>query len=389
MGQNRTGLLAAIVILGILIAIVGGAVMGGLVGYYVVRSNPVGVQAPQPSEKVSAVGQAQPTTSATAAAQQNVTITEDSAIIQAVKKVEPAVVTVVSTLSTTRPTQRVAPQASGSGVVVDARGYIITNNHVVDGARRIDIIFSDSSKLEAKLVGSDAISDIAVLQVSKVPAVAGFGDSDMLQLGQIAIAIGSPLGNYRGSVTVGVISGLKRKVTGATQENLIQTDAAINHGNSGGPLVNAAGQIVGINTLVVRDTQSGDIAEGLGFAIPSNTVKMVFDQLVSKGKIEYPYLGIVYSDITAQAAAEQNLPVQAGALITGVTAGTPAAKAGVQEGDIVTAINGQILNEGTTLRTVLFQYKPGDTLTLSVVRGTQKLDIKVQTTVRPPDQGQP
>jgi len=171
--------------------------------------------------------------------------------------------------------------AEGSGVIIDAQGHILTNAHVVQGATKLEVVFNDGSTTSAQLVGADATKDIAVLQVSgNVPAYLTLGDSSALQLGETVIAIGSPLGTYSGSVTVGVVSGLDRSVQGASQDHLIQTDAAINSGNSGGPLLNLNGEVIGINTLVVRQTNSGDIAEGLGFAIPSNTLATVVMQIL-------------------------------------------------------------------------------------------------------------
>jgi 2-alkenal reductase len=176
-------------------------------------------------------------------------------------------------------------------------------------------------------------------------------------------------------------------------EGLIQTDAAINHGNSGGPLVNLRGEVVGINTLVVRGgSLSGDQAEGLGFSVPSKTVRQVSDQLIKTGKVEYPYLGISYSMIDADTAAQENLPVQNGALIgatagnqAGVVPGTPAAEAGLQDGDIITAVGGTKLDSNTSLRGALMQHKPGDKVTLDVLRGGQTLTLDVTLATRPVD----
>jgi 2-alkenal reductase len=179
-------------------------------------------------------------------------------------------------------------------------------------------------------------------------------------------------------VTVGVVSALNRTVPGASSEGLIQTDAAINHGNSGGPLVNLRGEVIGINTLVVRGSGSTpDQAEGLGFSIPSNMVKTVSDKLIADGKIVYPFLGVQYGMIDAETAAEENLPVQAGAIVGEVQAGQPAAKAGLQNGDIITAIDGQKLGGDVTLRGMLLQHKPGDTVNLTVLRDgkTQTFDV--------------
>ena len=168
---------------------------------------------------------------------------------------------------------------SGTGFFITDQGYILTNNHVVEGTKEVNIILSDGTDQKATIVGTDIYSDIAVLKTDgDIPAVAKLGNSDVLQPGESVIVIGSPLGNFKNTVTVGVVSATGRSIdtgNGYQIEDLIQTDAAINHGNSGGPLVNLAGQVVGINTLVVRNTNSGDVAEGLGFAIPVNTAQAV------------------------------------------------------------------------------------------------------------------
>ncbi len=377
MNRGRTSLLVVLVVLGVLVGIIGGAVTGGIVGFYVARSN-----TPAPAQvfaqPISANTQAAPPLVPPAVT--NLTVTENSAVIDAVKKVQPAVVTVINTLNTGRISPFGRPQASGSGVAFDSKGYIVTNNHVIEGARTIEVVFANGARMEAKLIGADPVMDLAVIQVSQVPAVAPFGDSNALQLGETAIAIGSPLGSYRGSVTVGVISGLRRRV--GSMEDLIQTDAAINHGNSGGPLLNAAGQIIGINTLVVRDSSSGDIAEGLGFSIPSNTVKFVTESLIAKGRVEYPFIGISYTD-APDAFSERNLTYNGGILVSCVSSGTPAEQAGIRANDVVTAINGDPINEDHSLRSLLSKYKPGDTITMTVLRGNQSLNISLKLTARP------
>ena len=170
-------------------------------------------------------------------------------------------------------------------VIIDDKGYIITNNHVIEGGKSTQVIYSDGSKVDATVVGADTLADIAVLKVEgKVPAVAAIGDSNALEPGQTAIAIGSPLGDFRGTVTVGVISAVNRRV--GPMQGLLQTDAAINNGNSGGPLINNTGQVIGINTLVVRATNEGNVAEGLGFAIPSNQVRQIVDHRLHHARPE-------------------------------------------------------------------------------------------------------
>lgn len=388
----------ALLVLGILIGVIGGGVMGGVVGMVVAGSHPTVVLPTTNAELASAKTTNPPAISS------RLSVTEDSAIIDTVKKSEPAVVTVINTLQSGAqqsprqqdpfgPNNPFGPNgpsganiAEGSGVIIDNSGHIITNNHVVDGARQLDVVFNDGTKVTAQLVGTDPISDIAVLKVSgQVPAFLALGDSSTLQLGETAIAIGSPLGSYRGSVTVGVVSGLNRSVEGSGQEDLIQTDAAINHGNSGGPLLNLAGQVVGINTLVVRDTTSGDAAQGLGFAIPSNTVSGVVNQILSQGKVEYPYIGITYGEITPASAGEFNLPAQQGAFVQQVAPNSPASSAGLRAQDVITSINNTVIDESHSLRSILFQFHPGDTVTLKVLRGNQTLTVQVKLTARPPD----
>ncbi len=384
--RSISGWLIAIVFLGVLVGIAGGAVMGGVVGYYVAASRPP-VVAPA---AISAQPIAANPGPASPPVVTNITVNENSAIIDTVKKVEPAVVTIISELDQ-QPSpfgQQVSPVASGSGVIIDQQGHVVTNAHVIDGAKTIQVVYSDGSKADASPVGSDSVTDVAVLQVSgsKVPASAAFGDSNSLQLGETVIAIGSPLGSYRGSVTLGVISGMNRSVKGTNQEGLIQTDAAINHGNSGGPLVNLGGQIVGINTLVVRDTSSGDIAEGLGFSIPSNTVKDVVNQLLAAGKVDYPFIGINYEQITPQIASESNLPVKNGLVVLDVVGGSPASKAGIRQDDIVIAVDNNTIDEEHSLRSILFKYHIGDQVTLQIYRNGQTIPIKLTLVARPAGQ---
>lgn len=379
--RSLSGGIVVLVLLGILIGIVGGGVMGGAAGYYVALNRAPVVVSQVPGQLASN------RTTNPAPAVTNLSVNSDSAIIDTVKTASPAVVTVVNTLGAATGQFRNrggANVAEGSGVIFDAQGHIITNSHVVDGATQIDVIFQDGSKASAQLVGSDTVSDLAVLQVNgNVPAYLPLGDSDALKLGETVIAIGSPLGNYRGSVTVGVVSGLNRSVAGTGQEGLIQTDAAINHGNSGGPLINLAGQVIGINTLVVRDTTGGDVAEGLGFSIPSNIVSHVAQQLMARGKVEYPFIGISYGEITPQSASALNLPASRGALVQQVTPGSAAAVAGIQVNDIITALDNHAIDETHSLRAILFQYRAGDMLTATVVRGGNTLSLKITLTARP------
>ncbi|OQY95983.1 MAG: hypothetical protein B6D41_05525 [Chloroflexi bacterium UTCFX4] len=376
--SRSSGWIVIIVVLGIMLGVVGGGIMGGLVGMYVARNTASPIASPV-SQVIKAVSPAQ------APITQNMTVNLASEVIGTVRAVEPAVVTVISNLGgATFGQGNRSAEASGSGVVISQDGHIVTNNHVIEGASSVFVIYSDGERADATVVGADPVTDIAVLKVNgQVPAVAAFGDSSALQLGESVIAIGSPLGNYRGSVTVGVVSGLNRTVQGTAQDSLIQTDAAINHGNSGGPLINLAGQIVGINTLVVRDSTSGDQAEGLGFAVPSNTVRSVAEQLITSGRIEYPFIGISYSEINPQIAAEMNLTSKTGVVVSQVTPNSPAQAAGLQARDVVTAINRDKIDENNSLRSLLFKYHVGDTITLTVERDGQTLQVQVTLVKRP------
>jgi 2-alkenal reductase len=275
----------------------------------------------------------------------------------------------------------VSPTASGSGVIIAKQGYIITNNHVIAGQQSLQVIFSDGSKADAAIVGADAIADIAVLKVDKVPAVATLGDSNSLQPGQVTIAIGNPLGDYRGTVTVGVISGLNRVV--GQQQGLIQTDAAINNGNSGGPLINSLGQVIGINTLVVRSTDDGKVAEGLGFAIPSNQVKEIMAQLIANGRVDRAYLGVAYQPVDPQVAAAMNLSATSGVVITRVDPGTPAAKIGLLEGDVILQFDGQSIDQEHSLQSLLFSHRSGDTVPLTIMRDTKTILVQITLGARP------
>lgn len=364
-----------IVLIGGLIVTVGtagvvGAVAGGGAVYWAVQDR---LNAASPAPVAQPV--VQPVTQA---APQSLTVDINSAVQEAVAKVGPAVVTVEN-----------VGLGSGSGVIISADGYIITNNHVVEGGRQYRVIFRDGQTAEAKLIGADApFADVAVLKVEgKVPGWAALGDSDALQPGETVIAIGSPLGDFRNTVTAGVISATGRSIetdSGYRMEDLLQTDAAINHGNSGGPLVNLAGQVIGINTLVVRGGGlSGDQAEGLGFAIASNTVKALSDQIIANGFVARPYLGVEWTAITPQVARYNGLAVEWGIYLQSVGNGSPAAQAGLQPGDIITQMGDIALDADHRFINVLISFKPGETILVKVQRGNETLTIEVTLAERP------
>jgi 2-alkenal reductase len=209
--------------------------------------------------------------------------------------------------------------------------------------------------------------------------VATLGNSDVLQPGESVIAIGSPLGDFKNTVTVGVVSATGRSIDtgqGYTIDNLIQTDAAINQGNSGGPLVDLAGEVVAINTLIVRNSGSGTVAEGLGFAIPIDTAKTVAEQLIQTGHLSHPYLGISFQPITPDIATAYNLPAQWGVYVTNVGANSPASKAGIQTGDIITSIGGVALDGDHSYVNTLFTHNPGDKVTIDLIRNNRKLQVE-------------
>ena len=309
----------------------------------------------------------------------------ETAITQSVQKVAPTVVTVVGTI----PGQMTFfgmtgdQTVSGSGFFISDQGYILTNNHVVEGTKEVKIILSDGSEQTASIVGTDIYSDIAVLKTDgNVPAIAGLGNSDVLDPGESVIAIGSPLGNFKNTVTVGVVSATGRSIdtgNGYQIEDLIQTDAAINHGNSGGPLVNLAGEVIGINTLVVGNTNSGDVAEGLGFAIPVNTAQAIAQQIIQQGYFARPYIGISFQPINPNIAARYNLSAQWGVYITKVADGSPASTAGLQQGDIITQVGKVTLDETHSYVNALFAFNPGDQINLTVTRNGK--DVQVQITL--------
>jgi 2-alkenal reductase len=374
-------------VIAIFLSITAGFVAGNITGFYLANhvfvSGAHAVDAePIRNDTDANSTPAQHQTSAPAIPSIPTDVADDTSqtMVAAVKRVAPAVVTVLN--RTGRGEQGI--NGSGSGVIINPNGYILTNHHVVEGATSLEVFFADSSLHSARLIGSDPLSDIAVIQVNdSVPAVAVIGNSDNLQAGEQVLAIGSPLGNFRNTVTAGVVSALNRSVS--SLEGLIQTDAAINRGNSGGPLINLRGEVVGINTLVVRGNSFDSVAptEGLGFAVPSSIFKNVSEQLISQGEVKYPYLGIHYMMIDGQIAAQRNLPVQQGALVLETVPGTPASRGDLQDQDIITEINSVSLALENSLRYELMHYKPGETVTLTVLRNGKERTLKVTLATRP------
>jgi 2-alkenal reductase len=294
-------------------------------------------------------------------------VTEQSATVEAVNRVLPAVVTVLN--------RGINGSGSGSGFIINKEGYIVTNNHVVEGGREFSVIYAQGGAEPATLVGTAPDFDLAVLKVDgPVPAVAEWGDSGELPLGANVVAIGSALGRYQNTVTAGILSGFNRELGGLRA--LLQTDAAINSGNSGGPLINTAGQVIGINTAVVRGGLSNN-AEGLGFAIPSNVASNVVRQLIQTGEAKLAFLGIQYQPLNPKLVGETGLSVSQGAMLREIVAGTPAARAGLQAGDIVIAINGQSIDDRHPLVSLLLEHTAGETITLEFLRDGNTLQATI------------
>lgn len=319
-----------------------------------------------------------------------VTLQENSATIDLVKKVGPSVVSINTSTTVQSFFGAQEQEGAGTGVIVTPDGLILTNKHVVEGASTVTVTNTDGKQFEGKILALDAANDIAFIKVEAtgLPA-ADLGDSDKVEVGQRAIAIGNALGEYSNTVTTGVISGKQRPVQASdgqgrtdTLTNLFQTDAAINPGNSGGPLLNIDGQVIGINTAVA----SGNNAQNIGFAIPINQVKSALESVKTRGVIIRPYIGVRYVMLTDSFAERNNLPVKQGALLRGdeqtiaVISGSPAAKAGLREGDIITKINDKEITRDNPLQSVVVGFSPGDTVKVTYWRDgkEQTVDVKLE-----------
>jgi len=383
--RRRSGLaiFAAVLFAGL----VGGAVGAG--GTYMVLDSRAGPAAGTP---VGAGATATPLQTTLPTTPITTTI-DPGAVTRVADAVSPAVVTITGLAGESEDPMSLPPTGVGSGVIFDAAGWILTNRHVVADVQNVRVRLNDRRELAGRVYGYDTLTDLAIVKVDGTDLVAAaIGDSTELRPGQLAVAIGSPLGTFTNSVTSGVISALGRNrvpvtdpVTGETRRlnNLIQTDAAINPGNSGGPLVNERGEVIGINTAVA----SG--AQGIGFAIPINIAKPIMAQAIAGQPLQRPWLGISYVSIDRVIADREDLPIDYGALIVpgvrqpAVFPGSPAASAGLQEGDIVTAINGRRIDANNTLEDVLAAYQPGDRLTLMILREGEAMQIAITLDVRP------
>jgi serine protease Do len=327
---------------------------------------------------------------------QSIVLQQGEIVAEVFKKISPSTVSITTELasSSRRFGAAAIEQGAGSGVIISGDGYILTNKHVVpDGTSKVSVVLADGTTYSnVSVVARDPLNDIAFLKINGVkdlPA-AELGDSDGVQPGQQVVALGNALGEFRNSVTSGIISGKGRPIqaddgSGSSEqlENLLQTDAAINPGNSGGPLVTLEGKVVGINTAISQDGQA------IGFAIPINDAKGQVSSILKQGKIVRSYLGVRYISLDKTAAQQLNLNVSQGAYVSSsagqaaIVAGSPAEKAGLKIGDVITKINAIDVTETRSLASILTQFAPGDKLTLTVVRDGRAQTVSVTLEVYP------
>jgi S1-C subfamily serine protease len=319
---------------------------------------------------------------------QPVTVDESSAIIDVATKAGPSVVRIFEQGVDPNSVLPQQTQGIGSGIIFDANGWILTNRHVVSGATSLTVELKDGTKFAGKIYGVDTLTDLAIVKVEAtgLPA-ATIGDSDGLKVGELVVAIGSPLGTFSNTVTSGIVSATGRRIQteGGDLRNLIQTDAAINPGNSGGPLLDATGAVIGVNTAIAKD------ASGIGFSIPINIARPLMRQAIAGQQLQRPYIGIHYVQIDAQVKKESNLTVDQGALVEtdkttnepAVVPNGPAANGGVKVGDIITKINDQAVDTLHPLDAVLSQFSPGDNVVLTVLRDGKTITLNVELGVRP------
>ena len=352
---------------------------------------------PPPALTPAALPTSAPPPTAAVAAAPPVTASEEQLLIDLYQRVNPSVVAILVEDQT--------GGALGTGFVIDTEGHVVTNFHVVEGAQQIEVDFPSGFKTRGQVLGTDADSDLAVIKMDTLPEQlipVPLGDSDQVQVGQRVVAIGNPFG-LSGTMTIGIVSGLGRTLQSArttesgafSAPDIIQTDAAINRGNSGGPLLNLQGEVIGVNKALESET---GFNAGIGFAVASNTVKQVVPYLIKDGKFVYPYLGIRALDELSLSAQERlKLPQASGAYVTSVVPGGPSDQAGVQadsasetaadfngDGDLIIAIDGRAVRVFSNLLSYLVNHtRPGQAVTLTVLRGGEKVDVKVTLGERP------
>ena len=340
-------------------------------GAYAVQEQATEAPETQPPETQAA----EPARQATMDIQRGAAKTEGALSLQEIyEKNIPSVVSITS--------QTASGTSAGTGVIVSDAGYLVTNYHVVRRAQSIDVKLTDERELTASVVGEDPVSDLAVLYIAADGLTpAQFGDSDTLRVGDSVVAIGDPLGvELRGTMTDGIVSAISRdvQVDGRTM-NLIQTNAALNSGNSGGPLINSMGQVIGINTMKIGAFADSSGVEGLGFAIPSATVQEIVNQLLTQGYVSgRPWLGIEGESFSTFYQRFYRIP--RGVYITSVQSGSPAGTAGLQSGDIIVSVDGTAVSDMEDLDSLLYAHIPGDTMTLTIYRSGRQGDVTVTLT---------
>lgn len=403
--KENTRFLAKVAIVGVVAGLLGGGVAYGGLTAANLNSNSTSSSSSTSSANSGDTGSV--TTSTSGTTKVNKSTTTSGTMTSAYRKVQNAVVSVLnykytsssssssdlysifgygdsdsdsSSGSSSSSKKSMTLYSEGSGVIYttsNGNGYIVTNNHVISGAAKVKVILASGKTITAKVVGKDSTSDLAVLSIDSkyVTQTAAFGDSSSLQSGQTVIAIGSPEGSeYASTVTQGIISSPSRTITyNSNQMTVIQTDAAINSGNSGGPLVNSDGQVIGINSMKLSSSTSGDSVEGMGFAIPSNEVVTIVNQLVKKGKITRPQLGIKVADISELNSYYKkqlgiSTSLKKGLYVASVTSGSAAAKAGIKKGDVITAADGKTVSDVATLHSILYSHNVGDKVKITVTR---------------------
>ena len=309
----------------------------------------------------------------------------DNHVADTVEMVMPAVVQVLATVEETNVFGQTTPGvAQGSGVFFREDGHILTNDHVIAGAVEVEVVLSNRQRLPAEIIGTDKATDLAVLKVDPDEVedlvVVELGDIDALRIGSWVLAIGSPLG-FQGSVTLGILSAKGRSLgTGEDRlDNLLQTDAVINPGNSGGPLLNLDGEVVGINTRVIRESLSGGVSiDGMGFAISADTVIPVSQHLIEFGRVVRPRMGITVQDVTPTAVTERGLTVDEGALVISVAEDSPASRAGIEVDDVIVQVDGvPIIGTSQLVLMLLTDYRVGDTISVEVVRAAVRFTFEL------------
>ncbi len=314
---------------------------------------------------------------------------EEEDIAGVASKVGPSVVSIVTKTATRSPYGVGTQEGAGTGIIISADGYVMTNKHVVQDSQTVGVVTSDGvTHSNVKVIGTDPLNDIAFLKINNVSGLkaAELGDSSSIRIGQKVVAIGNALGQYQNSVTSGIISGTGRTITAGVEgsnsaterlTDLIQTDAAINSGNSGGPLVNIAGEVIGVNTALASD------ANGIGFSIPINATRGMLKGVLEKGKIERAYIGVNYVAITPDVAEQYKLPVKKGAYVaasegtSAIIQGSPADKAGIKDKDIITKVADIEVGDKGSVASLVAEYKPGDTIELTLLRDGKTLTVRV------------